>query len=60
MATINRISSKKKATTVIDGRQFAKAVKSDRVQSFLDKADAYGAALLKRGRDHSRPSANAR
>lgn len=47
-------------TTVIDGRQFVKAVKSDRVQDFLDKANAYGDALKKRGRDHSRPYSSAR
>jgi hypothetical protein len=59
MATINRVSSKK-TITVIDGRQFADAVKSDRVQLFLDKADAYGTCLMKAGRDHSRPFFKAR
>jgi hypothetical protein len=59
MATITHRSVKQPAT-VIDGRQFVAAVKSDRVQGFLDKADAYGAALLKMGRDHSRPVASDR
>jgi hypothetical protein len=60
MATLTHRTGTK-ATTKIDGAQFVKAVKSDLVQTFLDKADAYGAALKKRGRDHSRPyAANAR
>lgn len=54
MATIAHRTSKS-TDTVIDGRQFVRAVKSDKVQKFLDKADAYGDVLLKRGRDHSRP-----
>lgn len=59
MATITHRSTRTGAT-LIDGRQFARAAKSDRVQSFLDKADAYGANLLKNGRDHSRPFPSAR
>ena len=54
MATITHRTDKP-VTTVIDGDQFADAVKSDKVQQFLDKADAYAKALLKAGRDHSRP-----
>jgi hypothetical protein len=59
MATISHRATDQPAT-VINGRQFVRAVKSDRVQQFLDKADAYGSALLKRGRDHSRPFTNDR
>lgn len=59
MATITHRSANDSAT-VIDGRQFVAAVKSKRVQAFLDKADAYGDKLLKNGRDHSRPFSKAR
>lgn len=40
--------------TVIDGKQFVRAVLDPRTQAFLDKADAYGKKLKDAGRDHSR------